>query len=185
MRAGDAPFDPRTNFLRTMHVQAYTSNALNDYQTFAPEDGPREAAVAVITMLAAGIPAYGSDLARQPAETRDVLRWHHRLYAEKRPAFTGYRQPTDSALTSIRASGPDEDVVMLTGSASSVTITRASTVLNGGRSDVLLLTGVPDDATLCVRDINGEPLDEVAPDGQTTTVRVPIGGSVEVRAVAR
>lgn len=185
MRAGDAPFDPRTNFLRTMHVQAYTPNALNDYQTFAPGDGPREAAVAVITMLAAGIPAYGSDLARQPPETRDVLRWHHRLYTEKRAAFTGHRRPDDAALTSVRASGPEHDVVMLTGSASSVAITRPSTILNGGRNDVLLLTGVPDDATLCIRDIDGQRLHEMAAKAGTTTVHVPIGGSVEVQAAAR
>ncbi|MEK8172213.1 hypothetical protein NKH77_31860 [Streptomyces sp. M19] len=56
MRAGDAPYAPETNFLRTMHVQGYTSPALADYQTFTEDDTAVDVGLMVIRMLAAGIP---------------------------------------------------------------------------------------------------------------------------------
>lgn len=179
MRAGDAPFDPRTNFLRTMHVQAYTSSALNDYQTFAPSDSPAAIAVAVITMLAAGIPAYGADFAQLNVPQKDVIRWYHELYASRRDAFVGHRTVLDTALSAIRATGATEDVIMLRGVADSVSLRRSATILNGSHGNRLHLDQVPAGTTLVVHDVDGTVVTTLTASGEgTTSIDVPVGGAI-------
>ena len=63
MRAGDTPYCPEGNFLRTAYIQSYTPYAANDYQTITNYDTMESAAKIIIKMLAVGIPTYSMNLA--------------------------------------------------------------------------------------------------------------------------
>jgi alpha-galactosidase len=170
MRAGDAPYDPRSNFLRTLHIQAYTPFALNDYQTFDRGDGPEDVAVAALMMLAAGIPAYGADLTALPRDALAVLTWIHGLYRENRDAFTAYRTADDTAQTVLRAAGRERDLVFVLTPATACRISRPSLVFNAGYAREITVSapsGFAYDVLTCA----GRPL---------TTRQRQLGGSVAI-----
>lgn len=184
-RAGDAPFDPRSNFLRTLHVQSYTPTAINDYQTFGPRDTPQDIAVAVIVMLAAGIPAYGADFSSLSDEGKDVLRWHHRLYAENMSGFLRYRTADNTSHSVLRAAADERDVVFVLQPATSCRIHRPAVVLNGGYAT--RLTVEAPDAGLCftVLSPTGEPLAAGREHpGGSLAIDVPPGGSIAFETAA-
>ena len=132
MRAGDAPYAPETNFLRTLHVQSYTPFALNDYQSFTDEDSAQDVAVTVIMMMAAGIPAYSVDLARLGPDRAAVLCRLHTWYRDKAPLLAAHRVPADPDNAVLAATSPTEDVVFLLGAGGGpVTVDKPTTVLNG------------------------------------------------------
>ncbi|WAL72821.1 alpha-galactosidase [Kitasatospora sp. YST-16] len=179
MRAGDAPFDPRTNFLRTLHVQAYTPAALNDYQTFGPDDTPQDVAVSVITMLAAGIPAYGADFTRLPEQGRDVLRWYHRLYADNMSGFLGHRTVHDSSHGVLRAAAAEQDVVFVLQPSTACRIDRPSLVLNGGYATRLTVDARAAGLSHTVLSPSGVPLAAPRPHpGGPLGIDVPPGGGI-------
>lgn len=178
MRAGDAPFDPRSNFLRTLHVQAYTPFALNDYQTFAPGDTPEDIAVAVLTMLAVGIPAYGADLVRLPEPGRQVLRHHHALYAENVSGFRHHRTSDDNAHCVLRARAAERDLVFLLTPATACRIDRPSVVLNAGYATRLTVDAAAGPMRFRTFDPAGAPVGHGEHPGGPLTVAVPPGGSI-------
>ncbi len=182
MRAGDAPYDPRSNFLRTLHVQAYTPFALNDYQTFDETDGPEGVAVAALMMLAAGIPAYGTDLAALPQDETAVLTWIHGLYRENRDAFTRYRNADDPTHTVLRAAGDERDLVFVLAPATTCRITRPTLVFNAGFADEITVRAPGDGFRYDVLTCAGRP---VAMDqrhlGGSVAIPVPAGGSIRLR----
>ncbi len=180
MRAGDAPFDPRTNFLRTLHVQAYTPAAINDYQTFGPDDSPQDVAVAVIAMLAAGIPAYGSDFARLSDQSRDVLRWYHRLYADNMSGFLEHRTAHNASHGVLRARAAERDIVFVLQPSTSCRIDRPAVVLNGGYATRLTVDAEAAGLCFTVLSPSGGRLTEPREHpGGPLTVDVPPGGGID------
>ncbi len=98
VRAGDTPYNPEGNFLRTAYIAAYTPYALNDYQTVTAGDRPADAAAMVVKMLAAGIPAYSMDLPALPEEHKRRLRFLHAWYERHLAGFHAPRVPLDADL---------------------------------------------------------------------------------------
>lgn len=96
MRAGDSPYDGESNFLRTMHVQSYTPFSLNDYQTFTEYDTPRDIAISIIKMLAAGIPAYSVNFKRLTDKQNMVINYLNTWYCNNIDSFMNYRIPCDA-----------------------------------------------------------------------------------------
>ncbi len=143
MRAGDAPFDPATNFLRTLHVQAYTPFSLNDYQTFTRHDSPADVATAVIKMLAAGIPSYGSDFTRLDEDRRAVIRWHHRMYQEHIDGFAHFRTTDDPGHGAMRVSAAARDLVFVVEPYAHCAVGRPTMVFNGSYADALVVDPGP------------------------------------------
>ncbi|MFF9105668.1 alpha-galactosidase [Streptomyces rubrogriseus] len=186
MRAGDAPFDPRTNFLRTLHVQAYTPASINDYQTFGQDDSAQDVAVAVISMLAVGIPAYGSDFARLSDESRDVIRWHHRLYSDNLSGFLRHRRADDASHSVLRAVADERDVVFVLQPATSCQVHRPTVVLNGSYRTQLSVDAQVAGLTFSVLSPTGERLatGRAHPGGPLAT-DVPPGGSIVFEGAAR
>lgn len=185
MRAGDAPFDPRTNFLRTLHVQAYTAAAINDYQTFGPHDTTQDIAVAVIAMLAAGIPAYGSDFARLPEEGKEVLRRHHQLYADNMSGFVKHRRTDNASHSVLRATGDARDVVFVLQPTTSCRVQRPAIVLNGGYASRLTVDAQSEGLSYTVHSPTGQPLTAERPHpGGPLTIDVPPGGSIAFEAAS-
>lgn len=185
MRAGDAPFDPRTNFLRTLHVQAYTPASINDYQTFGPGDTPTDVAVSVIVMLAAGIPAYGSDFARLSDESKDVLRWHHQLYADNLSGFLQHRSADNASHSVLRAAADERDVVFVLQPATSCRVHRPAVVLNGGYATRLTVDAQADGLSFSVLSPTGERLTTGREHpGGPLTIDVPPGGGIVFEGAA-
>ncbi|AUG80537.1 hypothetical protein CFP65_5856 [Kitasatospora sp. MMS16-BH015] len=180
MRAGDAPFDPDTNFLRTLHVQAYTPYALNDYQAFTPVDEPADVAVAVVKMLAAGIPAYGCDFAVLPAESRAVVRELHRLYEEFAEEFRTHRLPDDPEHAALRARSAGRDMVLLVRPGGAVRIDRPSQLLNGRYLTQVAVELAEGGATVSSYGVAGELLGVSRVPGGRLLLDVPIGGRLAV-----
>ena len=140
MRAGDAPYAPDTNFQRTLHVQGYTALALNDYQTFTEHDGVQDVAVAVVRMLAAGVPAYSVDLERLGAERRAVLRHYNLWYTANLPLVRRQREAVDPDNRALAVTGEDEDVVFRLGVTGPIRLRSVpTTILNGAYDGELVL----------------------------------------------
>jgi alpha-galactosidase len=185
MRAGDAPFDPRTNFLRTLHVQAYTPASINDYQTFGPADTPQDVAVSVIAMLAVGIPAYGSDFARLSGESRDVLRRYHQLYADNLSGFLRYRTADNASHTVLRATADERDVVFVLQPATSCRVHRPTIVLNGGYATRLTVDAAQTGLSYTVLSPTGDRLTTGREHpGGPLTIEVPPGGAIHFETAA-
>ncbi|MET9730531.1 alpha-galactosidase [Streptomyces sp. NPDC006458] len=183
MRAGDAPFDPRTNFLRTLHAQAYTPAALNDYQTFGPGDSPEDVAVAVISMMAAGIPAYGTDFARLSDEAKDVLRWYHRIRDDNSSGFLRHRTADDASHRVLRAAADERDVVFVLQPSTACRVDRPALVLNGGYTTRLTVDAQSTGLRFAVLSPTGERLTaERGHPGGPLTIDVPPGGAVVLEA---
>jgi hypothetical protein len=82
MRAGDTPYCPEGNFLRTAYIQSYTPYAANDYQTINNYDTTESAAKVIIKMLAVGIPTYSMDLVILSEEKKQLIRFLNNWYIE-------------------------------------------------------------------------------------------------------
>lgn len=192
MRAGDAPYAPETNYLRTLHVQAYCAAALNDYQTFTPVDSPERVAVAVLTMMAVGIPAYGVDLTRLSEECAAVLSYYHAWYLDHLSQLRSHRVPLDASHRLIAAppvSVGAPDILFVVQDTTPVPWSgRQAIVLNATHASQLILTGGPssdqldqDHIARC-RDARGRVLREIplAPERDCWAVPLSPGGTVEL-----
>ena len=80
MRAGDTPYCPEGNFLRTAYIQSYTPYAANDYQTITNHDTLESAAKVIIKMLAVGIPTYSMDLLVLDQEKKQLIQFLNHWY---------------------------------------------------------------------------------------------------------
>jgi alpha-galactosidase len=187
MRAGDAPYAPETNFLRTLHVQGYTPFALNDYQNFTDDDNAQDVAVTVITMMAAGIPAYSVDLSRLGEQRESVLRRYHAWYQSKIEVLRSHRTPADPDNNIMTVSSAGEDIVFLVGNGGPVTITdtKPTTILNGTYAEeIFLRIGDCGPLEVVSLDAFGDPIDRFVTDPTQSwaVVRSCPGGSHVVRA---
>ena len=108
VRAGDTPYDPRGNFLRTAYIHAYTPYTLNDYQSITNSDTPAQAAAMVIRMMAVGVPSYSMDLPALRESHKRILRFFHE-WLERNPQWNHCRRQAEGAEAAPpeRSSRPD------------------------------------------------------------------------------
>jgi hypothetical protein len=130
-RAGDTPYNPEGNFLRTLYVQAYSPFAINDYQTITDEDSPESAACIVLKMMSVGIPAYSIDFDRLHQANKDVIARYNRWYNENVGQFMQYRIPLDGENNVFKLPGKKRDFFFLVNDGGQFDITKSATVLNG------------------------------------------------------
>lgn len=140
MRAGDTPYCPQGNFLRTAYIQAYTPYALNDYQTITRDDPPEDAACMIIKMLSVGIPAYSIDLTALNGDNKRVIAYYNKWYRDRIADFMKFRVPMDGALSTWKLETPSTDIFFLLNNATQVTCpgTKAVTILNGTFSEEIV-----------------------------------------------
>jgi hypothetical protein len=133
VRAGDTPYNPEGNFLRTAYINAYTPYSLNDYQTITNNDTIAGAACMIIKMMAVGIPTYSIDLPALSEEHRRNIKFYHDWYSRNLPALRGSRIPLDGQLGSWLARGENSDIYFLVNGESRLDVRRAvdCEILNG------------------------------------------------------
>jgi len=134
MRAGDTPYNPEGNFLRTAYINAYTPYSLNDYQTITNHDSADDAAAVIIKMLAVGVPSYSINFKQLQQKHKNVIRFYHRWYIENLNHLKrGFRIPLDSRLGSWRADGKDKNIYFLLNNENQLRLKSAvdSDILNG------------------------------------------------------
>jgi hypothetical protein len=155
-RAGDTPYCPEGNYLRTLHVQAYSPFAINDYQTVTNADSPQDAACVVIKMLAAGIPTYSIDFDRLGEANKRVIAHYNGWYNANLTQFMRHRTPLDGEANVLRLQADAEDYVFLVNNSGAVPLERATTILNGThKGDLFVRTARPRRATVAALDCQG------------------------------
>ncbi|WP_433304787.1 alpha-galactosidase [Actinoplanes sp. CA-030573] len=191
VQADGVLFGTRESLLRSLHVQSYTPYALNRYHMIARSDTTTDVAVSVIKMMAAGIPAYGGDLAGIGRPQQDVIRWYHDVYCRHRNAFTNSRVTEDLDLAVMRAEARDGDLMFVVGRGAICLVRRPTIVCNGTYDGHLIFQVAPEleglDLHLVTRDAEGR---EVASrptasagwrdGGGPRLLPVPPGGSVVI-----
>ena len=184
MRAGDTPYNPEDNFLRTAHIQAYTPYALNDYQTITGFDTPEESAMIIIKMLAAGIPSYSVNLAELPKTHARVMKHYNSWYLGLLPELESYeRTPLDAELQTWRLSTEKQDIYFAINGMNSIEIVKAKdfSVLNGSiTQEILMKDKSGGKYSMAYYNCFGEKVGEETrtPEG---ILNVPIGGMVVAR----
>ncbi len=141
VRAGDTPYSPEGNFLRTAYIAAYTPYALNDYQSVTNHDSPEDAAAMVVKMMAVGVPAYSMDLPTLDEAHRAVLAFLHGWYLENLDLLAGSRTPLGPDLKVWRAPGERKDACFVLDGAGPVDLAegKALEVLCGSFAGSVLL----------------------------------------------
>ena len=152
VRAGDTPYNPQGNFMRTAYINAYTPYSLNDYQTLSNHDAPEAAIGIIIKMMAVGIPTYSMDLVTLRSEHKASLGFYHRWYAENLDAFHHFREPLDPQLGTWRVPGEGRDLIFMTNGACvlDTPIDRPTDLVVGSFVDRLFLTSPSVTATEAV-----------------------------------
>ncbi|MCD4824364.1 MAG: alpha-galactosidase [Phycisphaerae bacterium] len=141
VRAGDTPYNPEGNFMRTAYINAYTPYSLNDYQTITNYDTPAAAAAIAVKMIAVGIPTYSIDLVALNDTHKDILGWYHQWYQHNLEDLKNYRIPLDPLFCSWRVRGRDGDIYFLVNGENRLSITepRDCQIVNGTFCKELLL----------------------------------------------
>ena len=138
-RAGDTPYNPEGNFLRTLHVQAYSPFSINDYQTITNADSPEDAACVAIKMIAVGIPTYSIDFDRLCVANKRVIAHYNKWYNRNIRAFMKYRIPLDGDANRFKLEAPKQDFFFLVNNGGPLDLSRSSVILNGtGGHDLFL-----------------------------------------------
>ena len=98
LRAGDTGYDVNTNLRRCFYNQAYAPCVHNDYFVSDYALPPSAFALAMLRMLTAGVPTFGSDLTRLSPAHRAVIRAWLAFYRAELPIFQTPREPQDNSL---------------------------------------------------------------------------------------
>ena len=123
MRAGDTPYCPEGNFLRTAYIQSYTPYAANDYQTITNYDTTESAAKIIIKMLAVGIPTYSMNLAELDQEKKDLIRFLNDWYIENIVEKENFKRTAMDGMLSVwRAGNAQEDLYFAINGAKEVVV---------------------------------------------------------------
>ena len=129
-RAGDTPYSLEANFLRALHVQAYSPFAANDYQTVTNADSPEDAACVVLKMMAVGIPTYSIDLDRLCEANKQVIARYNRWYNDNLDAFLAHRVLLDGEAGVLKLPRADDDLYFLVNHGGNLRLDRSAVILN-------------------------------------------------------
>ena len=140
MRAGDTPYCPQGNFLRTAYIAGYTPFAINDYQTITSFDTIDDTVKIIASMLAVGVPSYSMDLCRLSEEHKKVISALNHWYIENivRDGVVE-RENIDNIQNLWRISKKNEDIYFVLGNIQrfSVESGRKFQILNGSCANSL------------------------------------------------
>lgn len=141
MRAGDTPYCPEGNFLRTAYIQSYTPYAANDYQTITNYDTLESVAKVIIKMLAVGIPTYSMDLLALEEEKKQLIAFLNEWYIENIVEKENFKRTAmDGMLDVWYSKGEDERLYFAVNSAKEIVIERGDfQLLNGSMYPEILL----------------------------------------------
>ncbi|MFH1613541.1 MAG: alpha-galactosidase [Planctomycetota bacterium] len=141
VRAGDTPYDPEGNFLRTAYINSYTPYSLNDYQTITNSDSVADAAVIVVKMLAVGVPSYSMDLQTLDERHKHVISFYHGWYLRNLDTLKNCRTPLDAQLGVWLARGNNKNIYFLVNNTSRLELkeSRDSEIVNGTYGDSIYL----------------------------------------------
>lgn len=141
IRAGDTPYNPTANYLRTAFIAAYTPYAINDYQTVSKFDSPEDTMRMIIRMMAVGIPTYSMDLTALTDSQRQILGGYHRWYRTRLDLFHHPRRPIDCRLSAWKVESPLHRAVFVLepGPTMELVIDRPTEVLIGSDQASIVL----------------------------------------------
>ncbi|MBQ4563395.1 MAG: alpha-galactosidase [Lachnospiraceae bacterium] len=142
MRAGNTPFCPQGNFLRTAYIQGYTPYAANDYQSITNEESHLSTARVIIKMLAVGVPTYSMDICLLSEEKKQILRFLNNWYIDNIVERDNYkRRALDGMLDTWMIEGGRENLYFMLNSAKELTVEgKDFQVLNASMHQQILLT---------------------------------------------
>lgn len=139
IRAGDSPFDAKTNFSRMIHIQGYTPKALNDYQSFTSADSPQDVACMIIMMMSVGVPSYGCDFSKLSDSQLSVIKYYNNWYSRHKIQLSNYRVPTSPFNSVMKARG-DRTIYFVVSPHPVITIKeKKCAILNGTFTDSISL----------------------------------------------
>ena len=146
MRAGDTPYCPEGNFLRTAYIQSYTPYAANDYQTITNHDSLESAAKVIIKMLAVGIPTYSMDLLALNDDKKQLIQFLNNWYIENIVEKENYKRTAMNGMLDIWcANASDENLYFALNSAKEVFVeSKDFQLLNASMYSEIFLTGKDD-----------------------------------------
>lgn len=141
MRAGDTPYCPEGNFLRTAYIQSYTPYAANDYQTITNYDTLESAAKVIIKMLAVGIPTYSMDLLALEEEKKQLIAFLNEWYIENIVEKENFKRTAmDGMLDVWYSKGEQERLYFAVNSAKEIVVEQGDfQLLNGSMYPEILL----------------------------------------------
>ena len=93
VRAGDTAYDVDTNCRRCFHTGACVPCVHNDYFVTSDLASSQAVALAMVRMLAAGVPTFGNDLETMPAAHRLVVQRWLAFYRAHLDLFAAPREP--------------------------------------------------------------------------------------------
>ncbi len=141
MRAGDTPYCPEGNFMRTAYIQAYTPYAINDYQTISNNDTPLSNSRVIIKMIAVGIPTYSMDITKLSKENKQVVKFLNNWYIENIVEKEHYkRHAITASLDTWAIYRETEDIYFLLNTAQNLTLKNKDfQILNGCFNNFVVL----------------------------------------------
>lgn len=141
MRAGDTPYCPEGNFLRTAYIQSYTPYAANDYQTITNHDSLESAAKVIIKMLAVGIPTYSMDLVALNDDKKNLIQFLNNWYIENIVEKENFKRTAMNGMLDIWcANGTEENLYFAVNAAKEVQLKGNFQLLNASMYSELFLT---------------------------------------------
>ncbi len=167
VRAGDTPYCPDGNFLRTAYIQAYNKYALNDYQSITDNDSLLASARIIIKMLSVGSPTYSMNLVTLSDEVKKLLKFLNFWYIDNIVKANRYkRDALDANLTIWKIDGEKDNIYFTVNSARLVDVdAKDFQLLNGSaQSSVLLKTNEPAEFELELYNVLGELISTVKAD---------------------
>lgn len=163
MRAGDTPYCPEGNFLRTAYIQSYTPYAANDYQTINNHDSLESAAKVIIKMIAVGIPTYSMDLPALENDKKTLIRYLNNWYIEQIVEKERYKRTAmDGELSTWMISDMTENLYFAVNNAREITVENKDfQLLNGSMyPEIFLRTTAPSLYQLQFYDYTGTLIEE-------------------------
>lgn len=182
MRAGDTPYNPEGNFMRTLYIQAYTPFSINDYQTITNMDSPEDAACIVLKMMAVGIPSYSIDFARLNDDNKKVIANYNSWYNENIPNLKKYRIPQDAENNVFKIPASPKDIFFLVNEGGNIEIEKSTTVMNATFRKTLFVRNVKGGAaTITQYNCFGEVASKITLDlSNWTPIEILPGSRIEI-----
>lgn len=176
MRAGDTPYCPEGNFLRTAYIQSYTPYAANDYQTITNYDTIASAAKVIIKMLAVGIPTYSMDLMALEEDKKQLIWFLNNWYIEHIVEKENFKRTAmDGMLDIWYIKGKEESLYFAVNSTKEVVIEKGDFQLLNGSMYPEILLRAKEEATyqLQLLDYKGELMKELSEVSLGEVLRIP------------